>query len=159
MTTRAIMILLSKLLPMGNNLLGKIIIARVVNFFRQIIARVTNIRNYCPLAITKNHKNRNSYTFLGKNFVFKCNILLKKLLNRYLILSRCAVVALYTIFNQYHLVSCFWGFRKHRQKSWKYWCDVISDQQINKIFIFDENLIFFNDILNWVVFFSPSKLL
>ena len=60
------MILLSKLLPMGNNLLGKMIIAHVINFFRQIIARVTNIRNYCPLAITKNHKNRSfSFCYLG----------------------------------------------------------------------------------------------
>ena len=33
LTTRAIMILPSKLLPMGSNLLSKIIIARVVNFY------------------------------------------------------------------------------------------------------------------------------
>ena len=42
------MILPSKLLPMGNNLEGKMIIARVINFFRQIIARVTKYKELLP---------------------------------------------------------------------------------------------------------------
>ena len=42
------MILCSKLLPMGNNLLGKISIVRVVNFFREIIARVTQYKELLP---------------------------------------------------------------------------------------------------------------
>ena len=49
------MILFSKLLPMGNNLLGKIIIARVVIFFREIIARVTQYKKLLPsLLLLKN---------------------------------------------------------------------------------------------------------